>query len=806
MHARSSARHALAALASLAIVLAALGPALAVLDGPPQATSETDETGHLVVSEVMTGGSSGSDEFVELYNPTGGELPLEGLELIYVTASGATVTRKAAWEAGAAGVPPGGHLLVANEAGIFAAIADATYANGLSATGGSMALRIQGASSAIDAIGWGTAASGWLETAPADAPPGGSSLERLPGGSFGSGQDTDDNRADFWIRPDPDPQNAAAPPVPPATSAPSPSGTPTPSPSSTPTATPSPMPSPTGSPGPSLTAAPTPMPLTVAQARSLPDGSSVTVIATALTGNAFSEGGGYVADATGGIAVLLSDGGFPRGPLLQVSGTVDDRYHQRTIRAAGADVLLLGDGSEPQTGPVTTGEVGEPYEGTLVRISGMVLGSPTTLSAGLAFEVDDGSGPTRVVVGTETGIDTEEWSSGTTLDLVGVVGQRDSTGGGTAGYRVQPRDPGDVLHVAPPATPTPGTSSSPGPSPSSSPSASPSPSAAPGPSLVPIADARALESGSRVRVRGVVTLSPGLVDEATAVVQDGSGAIVIRLSDEAGSVVRGELLELVGVRSTLRGMLTLRVVEPPLRLGNRAEPTAARVPTGVVGEDREALLVTLRGAVATGPVRSSAGSVYFDLDDGTGPLRVFFRPAAEISLVLERGDWLELTGIVGQETSGQQPLRGYRLWPRDDGDVRLVAPATTAGGDRDAPGEGAEGSTGTAAGRAPLPAPPGAGADPRPAPVLVAAPHVSEAPSPTAAAEAPPAPASPGPDPLRAVAVAVLGLSGSGTMALVAWRRGTLARLAALLSPEEPEGEEEPRDDQALGTARGASA
>ena len=57
--------------------------------------------GHLVVSEVMTGGASASDEFIELYNPTPATQPLEGLEVVYVTSTGATVTRKAAWAAGA---------------------------------------------------------------------------------------------------------------------------------------------------------------------------------------------------------------------------------------------------------------------------------------------------------------------------------------------------------------------------------------------------------------------------------------------------------------------------------------------------------------------------------------------------------------------------------------------------------------------------------------------------------------------------------------------------------------------------------
>src|SRR5688500_13714116 len=47
----------------------------------------------LLVSEVVTGGASASDEFVEIYNASLDSLDLGGLELVYVTSSGSTVTR-----------------------------------------------------------------------------------------------------------------------------------------------------------------------------------------------------------------------------------------------------------------------------------------------------------------------------------------------------------------------------------------------------------------------------------------------------------------------------------------------------------------------------------------------------------------------------------------------------------------------------------------------------------------------------------------------------------------------------------------
>ncbi len=115
----------------------------------------------LLVAEVVTGGASASDEYVELANAGPGPLDLAGLEVAYVTSSGATVTRKVSWTA-ARIVEPGQHVLLANAAGVFAASADATYSGGIAATGGALVLRPTGGT-AIDAVGWGDAVNAFVE-------------------------------------------------------------------------------------------------------------------------------------------------------------------------------------------------------------------------------------------------------------------------------------------------------------------------------------------------------------------------------------------------------------------------------------------------------------------------------------------------------------------------------------------------------------------------------------------------------------------------------------------------------------------
>ena len=62
-----------------------------------------------VVSEIQTGGASASDEFAEITNVGAVAVDLAGLEVVYVTSTGGTVTRKATWTT-AVRLHPGRHL------------------------------------------------------------------------------------------------------------------------------------------------------------------------------------------------------------------------------------------------------------------------------------------------------------------------------------------------------------------------------------------------------------------------------------------------------------------------------------------------------------------------------------------------------------------------------------------------------------------------------------------------------------------------------------------------------------------------
>ena len=205
--------------------------------------------------------------------------------------------------------------------------------------------------------------------------------------------------------------------------------------------------------------------ITIAEARALNGRHRRDRRGRTLTESAFADGGGYLADASGGIAVLLSDGSFPRGQQVRV-----DRHGRRSLQPADHQdrcerlCTVIGPAAEPAAAEASTGAIGEAFEGELVVVAGTIASSPTTLTTGIAVDLDDGSGAVRVMVGDATGIDTAGWTRGASLRLRGVVGQRDSSGTGTAGYRVQPRDAADVLGFPPPPSPPPAAAPTPSPS------------------------------------------------------------------------------------------------------------------------------------------------------------------------------------------------------------------------------------------------------------------------------------------------------------------------------------------------------
>jgi outer membrane biosynthesis protein TonB len=730
-------------------VSAAAGPAVEPLAAAAWPVSS------LVVSEVQTGGASASDEFAELYN--GGPLAAElmGLELVYATSTGSTVTRKATWTTSTV-IEPGRHLLIANAAGVYAAQADATYSGGFAATGGAVVLRAVGGNP-TDAVAWGDATNAFVEGTPAPTPAAGSSIERLPGGSLGNGTDTNANQADFIVAV-PSPQNLATGPVPapgpsstPAptptsvatptpvptptptssptptptpTSTPVPTPTPTPTPVPTPSPTPSPTPVPTPTPSPTPTPTPTPLVISsIADARAATDGTTVTIAGTLTTplGAIDSSRIGFVQDGTGGIAVRL-DAALPTplapGTAVTVTGSLGSYFSLRTLNVASATIVVTGSTDLPTPLALTTGALDETVEGLRIEVSGIVTEAPAPLADGLGITIDDGSGPIRIVAASAAQAGATV-ATGDSVMAIGPLGQRDSSGSGVAGYRVHATGAGElIVLVAPSPTPTPTPTPSPtptltptppptpsptpapttppSPTPTPSPTPSASPSATPPPTATPIAisAARALPLGSRVTVGGAVTAEAGrLGTPPLLAIQDGSAGIVVRLADSAARPSRGTWIEIEGTLAAPYGQLEVRSLSRLSVVGPAALPAPSLVDGSTLGEAVEARLVTLTGTVQARPTKASSGDITFVVDTGLGLVRLSADAAAGIApATIKADDRLRLTGVAGQRASRKGALDGYRVWLRDATDVVRVAGPTPSGSPSPSPTSSPSGS------------------------------------------------------------------------------------------------------------------
>ncbi len=653
----------------------------------------------IVLSEVQTGGTSASDEFVEVANQGPGAVDLAGLEVVYATSSGSTVTRKATWEVSTL-LEPGRRVLLANAAGSYAPLADATYAGGFAATGGALALRVV-SGTVVDAVGWGDAANAFVEGAAAVAPPAGSSLERAPGGAGGNGWDTNDNALDWFVQGLPSPQGLSAPPVPGPAPTPDPTTTPAPTVVSNPPATATPSAMATPGPTPSSTPAPTPAAIPIAAARELPDDAPATIEGTLTTALGALEAGrsAFVQDETAGIGIYLNStvaSSLPAGTTVRIAGTLDTRFAQRVLRVDEGAIEAGGATDLPVALEVSTAEANEVREGWRIAITGVVDGAPGPLSDGLGLTVDDGSGPVRAVIAPAALVgDTPV--SGDLVTVRGPLGQRDTSGTGTQGYRVYATLVGEFAVVTPPPTPAPtptpvATSTAPPsasptpavtPTPVATPSDTPAPTATPVP--MPLSAVRALPIGTVVSARAVVTAEVGRTGTPQLLaIGDATGGIAVRLPAGTAAPPRGTFLVVKGPLAAPYGQLEIRPAAGGIVTdGVGALPDPVDVGGTGLGEATDGRLLVVTGRLAKRPTKATSGDLTLDLErPGMASVRVMSDASSGIVTgAFQVGATYRVVGIGGQRATRSGALDGYRLWARDAADiVRTAGPDPSPSG------------------------------------------------------------------------------------------------------------------------------
>jgi len=418
--------------------------------------------------------------------------------------------------------------------------------------------------------------------------------------------------------------------------------------------------------------------------------------------------GGFVQDATGGIALYLDAvvvDAWPAGTTVRVDGEVASRFGQRTLRIAESHLLRGSGVGLPSALPIDTGAAGESFEGSRLAVSGTVTASPDALTDGLGVTIDDGSGPLRLVIG-PAALDGRTIKTGMDVSAAGPLGQRDSSGTGIGGYRVHATLPGELGIIAPAPSPVPSVTPSPSPSanpsgtapaPSPSPSASttalptvaptPLPTSTATPTATPpavsIAAARAASIGTRVTTAGVVIAEAGRVGSPSLIaIGDATGGLIVHGATDGAQYSRGTSLLVTGKLAAPYGQLEIKPGTTDVRvLGTSALPSVLPLDAHALGEADEGRLLTAEGRLDAKPTRSSSGDVTFTLvRDGEASVKVFADASAGVAATsLTVGTTYRVTGVVGQRASKSGALDGYRICLRDSADlVRVTAVAPTA--------------------------------------------------------------------------------------------------------------------------------
>ena len=189
-----------------------------------------------------------------------------------------------------------------------------------------------------------------------------------------------------------------------------------------------------------------PKTITIAEARSLPLGTIVTIDgAVTVPSGAFSSStfdqGFAIQDRTGGIYVSVPDNnGFTFRQQVRVTGRLADTVLPGLLVLVDVtEIKVHGSGPKVQSLPVATGAVGEATEGKIVTITGMIT-QPiiNDLPFGFIVFINDGSGEVHAFVCASTGIDVSSLSPGQTVEVTGFSGEF------AGSFEVDPRTQDDI--------------------------------------------------------------------------------------------------------------------------------------------------------------------------------------------------------------------------------------------------------------------------------------------------------------------------------------------------------------------------
>ena len=189
--------------------------------------------------------------------------------------------------------------------------------------------------------------------------------------------------------------------------------------------------------------------ISIAEARSLPLGTVVTIdgfvtVASGAFSSSTFDQGFAIQDNTGGIyvSVPVNHSLAPRQQVRVTGRLADTVLPGLLVLIDVTAIKVTGRGPRVQPVAVSTGDVGEDTEGTLVSVTGTITQPIVNdLPFGFIIFLNDGSGEVNVFVCASTGIDVSGLSPGQTIEVTGFSGQFADD------FEVDPRTQSDIRVV-----------------------------------------------------------------------------------------------------------------------------------------------------------------------------------------------------------------------------------------------------------------------------------------------------------------------------------------------------------------------
>lgn len=182
--------------------------------------------------------------------------------------------------------------------------------------------------------------------------------------------------------------------------------------------------------------------INIKEARDLENGEDVTVTGTvtALPG-VLSSQYFYIQDATGGIQIYCYYKTFPSfvlGDIISVSGELSETNNERRSKIKSSDDIIILNHTDPVAPEeIAISEINEKNEGTYIKTMGIV-----TQTSGDTFYISDGQTEIKVTINKSTGIEKPKMKKGDQVEVTGIVSQYKD------GYRILPIDQDDVKIIA----------------------------------------------------------------------------------------------------------------------------------------------------------------------------------------------------------------------------------------------------------------------------------------------------------------------------------------------------------------------